>query len=812
MKNWFDLKYSLRVLRKTPGHTSMCIAIVALSLCIGLIALTLVYNLMYKPLNFNNADRWVHLTRTAGAGGISQNGDSIDSFHYQYIKDNNTVFEKLGAVRAFSESRMNYGESATRVASAEITPHIIEATGLQAFLGRLLQASDSARDYQVAVISYSLWQNYFSSDPDIVGKIVNFDEAPLTIVGVMPQDTMFGAKHDVWIATQSWLVDRPDAPNIRFITPVGVLKAGVSRSEAQTQLSELTQQLKSQYPDAYPNEFGVLVSPFRQFTMEDATPIFLSVAFFSCIIVLLGAVNIGNLLISRTIERRQEFAIRNCVGSSPFDGIRQSLQESFLICFFAMLVALPFTLLGMKGINFYIGSMGNFQGREMPANYYLHLDTTALVVALVVLASIWLICGFSPALKLRKLKTMELLSGNKGTTDQKSLRSTKALVGVQIIAAFFLLIVSGSLLIAILGIVNTDYGLSVKNRYVVHIEMPGRYDSADKRENALKSVANLLRDNPAINAATAVAGLPHTTRTVPFAIGDRDVGSNGVYPNLRLAVYSPEAFDILGVDIIDGRPFDFTDTGGSNSVMVVDRNFAETVWPNESPLGKQVQIPAGSGNWLRVIGVSEAIVPGMRYADYNRENMVYIPISRLFTNEQQVIVETAQAEPLAKVFSWVRDAVGNTDSGIAVYKPHTLSEHLIGPTYGLQLIANIFVAFGIVAVILAIIGVFAVISRSVLQQIRNIGIRRAIGSSNHKVLWLYFRQGLTYLLVGALVGGGAALVMNNTLANLLTELPRTTPFVALCVAIAFGAMVTIASLAPAQKALKFEPGEALHQI
>lgn len=814
MKNWFELKYSLRVLRKSPGHTSMCIGIVALSLCVGMIALTLVYNILFKPLNFKDADRWIHLTQAINPGGVSQGGDSINSFHYQYLKNNNSVFEDLGALRAFSQSRMRGAETATQVSSAEITPHIFEASGLRPHLGRSLTAADGESNNQVAVISYSLWQNYFSSDSNIIGETVNIDETPLTIVGVMPRDTAFGMKHDIWIANQSWLPTHPDDNNIRGITPVGILKTGINHKTAQAELTKITQQLINLYPDHFSDDLGVLVSPFKQFLMEGSAPIFLSVAIFSCIIVLLGAINIANLLIARTIERRQEFAIRNCVGSSSIDLLKQSLSESFLICIVAGLISLPVTLLGMKGINYYLENVGATEGWAAPADWYLYLDGASLTIAFSTLAIIWFISGLSPLLKLRRLKASELLGGSKGTSDQHSFRATKVLVGTQIIAAFFLLIVSGSLLVSIVRIVNTDYGIAVENRYAVDLEFPTAYFfSPPRRAAAIKEIELALALNNDISAVSTVSGLPHSTLGTPFTVGDRDLGENGIYPNLRVSSYSPEAFDLLGVNIIAGRNFDSTDASTDEISTIVDKNLAQSIWPNESPLNKRirVQFPRKPDTWLTVIGVSDAVVPGLRFANFNREDSIYVPIDRHFHNLVQVVIQTRTNKPLAEVFSWARDAVADVDANVAVYNPRTLSEHLLGPTYGLQMIANIFIGFGIVAVVLAIVGVFAVISRSVLQQTRSIGIRRAVGSSNRKVLIMYFKQGCAYLLTGLIIGGGAAVLVNTLLSSLFSELPQATPFVTLAVVIGLGGMIAVASLAPTQKTLKYEPGDALHQ-
>ena len=814
MKSIYDLKYSLRVLRKTPGHTAMCITIVALSVCVGMIALTLVYNLLIKPLNFVDGDRWFNLARVNAPGQTSQIGDSVSSFHYNYLKENNTVFESLGAVRAFSISRMHFGETATRVSSAEITPHIFAATGVKAHLGRTLLASDSGRDYEVAVISYSLWQNYFAADPDIVGKTVEFDENPITVVGIMPKDTAFGIQHDVWIASEEWVADRPEANNVRPITPVGKLKNGISQTAAKEQIAELTQQLQARYPDYFPTGMSLKLVPFKQYLMSNFTTLFYSIAVFSCLIVLLGAINIANLLISRTVERKQEFAIRNSIGSSTLDIYRQALSESFLICLMAVFIALPLTALGMQGINTYLNNVSGNAGWTPPADWYLAMDGTSLSVALVVLATIWLICGIGPGLKLRKVKVSELLSGSKGVSGQQSFRSTKVLVGTQIIAAFFILIVSGSMFATILSLVNTDYGLEAKQRYVVDLEFPGHYFITPQlRNNAVKEIERNLENHPLVTQASSVSGLPHTTWPSPFTLGDRDLSDRGVYPTLQVASYSPDAFTLLGIGQTAGRIFDSTDSGDNFIPTVIDERMAQSYWPDESALGKRVrvQLVRRPDVWLTVVGISENVIAGMNFGNLSSDSTLYIPMEQHFHNMVQILVHAGTDVPVGEVMSWVRGAVANIDGQIAVYSPRTLNEHLIGPTQNLQMIANIFIGFAVVAVVLAFVGVFAVISRSVLQQTKDIGVRRAVGSSAASIFALYIKQGCAYLLVGAVIGGGFALTINFALATAFNGLMRSTPIVALLVLIGLSTLVAFATITPTKKILKIEPGEALHQ-
>ncbi len=809
-----DLHFSTRVLRKSPGHTATCIGLVVLSICVGMIALTLVYNLFFKPLNFVDADRWVSLAHISQPGAVADQADGVNSFHYHYINENNSVFENLGALRTFSISRMHFGETATRISSAEITPHIFAATGIDALLGRTLWASDADSDQPIAVISYSLWKNIFASDPTVVGKVVELDETPVTIVGVMPEHTAFGIEHDVWIAFDDWIADRPDAGNVRGVTPVGKLKPGISLAVAQQQLTELTRAMQQKYPDFFTNTENLRVIPFKQFLMSNSAPIYYSIAIFSALIVILGAINIANLLVSRTIERMQEFAIRNCVGSSMMDTYRQTLVESMVICLSAFIIAIPATVLGMSGVNSYLSSLSGNQGWSPPEHWYLSLDWASLSIASLVLLTIWLICGIGPALRLRKLNINELVNSNKGSDRQTSFRSTKILVGTQIVAAFFILIVSGSLFVSIIRVVNADYGIATENRFTVDLEFPTEYwFRSQDRILAVQNIESLLNANPSIEQAVALVGLPQNTWRTAYTTDNRPLENINSLPKLQVAGYTPEAFEIMGIDIVQGRTFERGEAQDEFIPVVIDQQLAQLHWPEESPLGKQVtiQLFRQPNVQLTVVGVSTNVLAGLRQSSISDSSTIYIPIEKQFPNMAEIVVHSKQASSNAALFALVRDAVAKTDSRIAVYQPRTMQEHLLGPTSSLRMIANIFIGFAIIAVVLAIVGVFAVISRSVFQQAKHIGIRRAVGSSKARILAHYSQQGALFLVFGALIGGSTAVGLNLTLADAFNELPNATPYVALFVFIGLGLLTAFASLVPTLKVLKAEPGEMLYQ-
>ena len=805
----FELKYAFRTLRKHLGHTILSTTVIALSLSIALIGSTIFYNILLRPIDFPNADRWAHLVNIYGPDGAVAAPDNIDIFRYQYFQEHNTAFEKLGALKAFNNTRISNGRTTTRIFTAMVTPHLVEDSGLQVYLGRSLQATDSY-DETAVVISYSLWQNFFNGDPDIIGRTVQMDETPKIVVGVMSRGKFFGMNNDAWMA-KTWFASSPDR-NREGLTPVGILQSGVTYEIAQRELSNLSKQLQKEYPGSYGQGLDVRIFPFRLLATEGSIEILDALMLAVVVIVVLGCINITNLFMFRNMERQQEFALRSCVGSSVLQLVRRSLTESLLVCVIGLVATLPIAWLGMQGVNSYLLKIADAEEWKMFPDWLLSFDTSTIVIIAMALGLLWLAAGLLPALEMSKKKLGNgLINSNKGSVAQQSFKATNLLVAAQIIACCFLLIISGSLLLSVVRIVNVDYGVATKNRYVVDIEMPNDLVNTDRSLLALRSIQNELTKVSNIEDVSIVSGLPHTTQFARYSIADRDIKTNGQFPFSYVSAYSENTFSLLDVAVIEGRSFDATDIANSSPVIIIDQVLANNIWPGESPLGKQVQLrPESNGGWYTIIGVSKRIIQSMQMGGFNNDPTIYLPISQVPTNKFQLVVSTRTEIPLNALGAIVGDAVSRNDSRIAIYNPRTMTQHLMMHSYGFQLIANIFIGLGLAAVGFAVIGLFAMVSRTVSQQTKIIGIRRAMGSSRAKVLLIYLKQGFSYLSMAILVGGGAAMVVIGYLSAIFTEITDIAPLVAMVTLTALAILIAIASLIPAGKILKIEPGEALH--
>ncbi len=820
MKNWFEFKYALRTLVKSPGHSALSILIVTLSLSVGIISLSLVDNVLLSQQEIENGDRWYFL----GGGPVDYDLpfpiDLIDVGHYQFIADHQTVFETFGGIKAKSQARVSDGETSYRLSTAEVSPELLTAAGFKPLMGRTFQVSDTSNS-TVVIISESFWKNFFASRPDIIGSPIQVNEQSYTVVGVMPKSTVLGAEYDVWLA-QDWLdIHNNEEAYYSSLSPVGILKPGLTQAKAQQQLSQLTANYLQASPDAYGGEaWKSELIPFDQFLTRFSVPMLIASGLVSILVMLLGSINVANLFIARNIERQQEFAVRKSLGCSNFRLLQQVLTESFFICLFGFVFALPLMWLAMQGLNLYLQNLGeqfflNFGASlNTPSNWLLTLDFRFLGIASLLLTFIWLICAVWPSLKLRKLDTDRLvLNSGKGATRQSSFRPSRLIIGVQIATACFLLVISGSLYFSVKSVLNTDYGFRIDNRYIAGIELTSAYQSYEQKRDFIEAVEANLRGNNSIAEAAVISGIPYAAGLGTYAIPDNSEKNTAPFPVSMSSMFSPEAFSVMGIDIIEGRQYNSEDVEQRRPVIIVDEIFAEENWPGESAIGKNIRLyPERGGYLVEVVGVARKSVFMVDPTRGLQSGTMFM--HRRFLGGQ--FFELVFASPLklnnADILETVRNAVIKADPNVAVFGPRTMQAHLESPFILHRMVANLFAAIGLSTVLLAALGVFALTSRAVRQQTHFIGIRRALGSSNWKVYLYYLKQSAVYLLVGVFLGGGFAILASNELSSLFANLLSFLPLVLVTATLCLTSLVLAGILIPTSQVLKSEPGDALHQI
>jgi len=810
MNSFFELRYALRLITKNMGHSLLCVVIVALSLAISLVVFSLSYNTALKPYAFADSEDWAYIHSMNTQRNTTDSVDSINLFSYQAMQDNLTSFREFGAIRTAGKARLNYGDTTQRVSAVEISPNLAQSAGFVPQLGRNLELSDGERGAEMVVmLSHGIWQQYYNGASDIIGQQTNLDETPHTIIGVLPKDMSFPFGNSIWVPLRVPTVSQPEGQ--LSITPTGILAEGSNLQSANVEIEALFSRLRLENQEYYGNYTSAEAIPLRQLFLENLSVVGYAMALATIVIVLLACLNVSNLLITRAMERREEFAIRNAVGSTRWQLARQGLLESLLICVLGSVVGLVLTDFSFTYIN-YVGNVLSAQiPGGLPSRWLFDLDFTIAFVGILITALIWLASSAIPVLRITKSNSSDGIGSTAhSTTDRSSNRITRILVGGEVITSCFLLVISGLLITTIVGMVNMDYGVRQQGLMVANIELPRHFDNARERHSFIEALQEEMRSNAAISDLAVSTDLPtQFGRGSAYSLSDRDSAQNDSDLMQYIAVVSENYFEILDVPILEGRRFDGGDTASSLPVVIIDNTFAESLWSGESPLGKLVSLDEIGDMQFTIVGVSGTIKQNLPVAGRDRISTFYLPSSQLLPRNTLSVIASSSLN-VSDFEDSLRESIARIDREVAVYNTNSMESHLSNAAVYFRMLGDIFLAIALTTLILAGSGIFGVISRSVTQRTKEIGIRRALGSSVTRIKWIYLKQGLIYLFLGLVLGGGAALLVGSALTTFFSDLMQFTAGVFILVSTIIGGLILAASYLPTRQAVAMEPGEALH--
>lgn len=803
-----NLIYAVRLLKKKAGFSALCVLVLALGLSVSLVDYALATVFSSKTLPFPGGDKFTVL-KIAGSDFPSLPVEfGWDSYQYNFLGENSSSFDTLGAID-FSVSGVISDETGSGIfMAAGISPELLNATGVVPFLGRSLLAADSLVGAQpVALISHNVWQNFFNGREDIVGKRSEIGGELRSIVGVMPEEFEFPRNQHLWFPLQLQTSLQPgEGPKL---TLAAVLNDDASLDSASAELETLLQQINLEFPQEY-QKYPSEVLPYV--TMGNAGLETIVALMFAAmlVIVLLASINIGNLLLVRAIERSQELLIRSAVGASRFSLIRQILLESLLICIAGGLAGI---LIAAACLNLIDSVLPNLTRAEfLPFWVAFSLDTKLLSLAVSMILAIWLLSGFLPAWTASKIDLGEALkSSGKGVAGKVGGRAISALIMTELIVSVFLLIVSGMMVLAVNGLMQTDWGMEDEGLLSAYIQLP-QSDSASNAENAnyFRDLRNELMGQAGIREvaySSMVIGQGLTLE--PYQVEDQLAVANSVLPSEVTMSVDGNYFNTLSAPLLEGRVFNAGDSAESLPVAIVDEKFAEKVWPGESALGKRLQIdPDAESAWITVVGVSAHLVQAMPLGAQQNLTVIYRPLAQRTVSRVYMIAKV-EGDPNG-FQQLLREAAVSVDRNIPLGRamPMTLiMQHNTGP---LKAIGSIFVALSLVTLVLGGSGIYSIMSRSVILRTQEAGIRRALGASDLHSIFLFLKPGVKFLLLAIFFGGAAALLASSGLSLMFGQIAEFFPSVFVVVAVVVAFVVLGASYLPARKIVAMEPGEALH--
>jgi len=803
---WLDLKYSWRLLAKAPGYSVLCVAVVALSVGLAMWSSELVYVIALKALPFEGAGNWLSLQIAPDA--TSSATPDVDAYTYQEVLKHTSSIDYLGAFSAHS-AVFSAREASTTVRAAAISPSLLGAMRVAPLLGRIFTPADGESGaVPTGILSYDTWQNYFASDPSIVGKEVRVDGQPVRVIGVMRSDFFAFRDFELFLPLNLPPLTKP-SDSQALLTPIILLRKGQSAISVRDQIQRAVAAVNKDYPTLFNAQRHADLFPANRMLTHDMVQFVTLIAFIALAVLLLGGTNVSMVFFARLLERRRELALRTALGSSRWRLLRQCLLETLFIVVAGLILAVGLAALGTR----WADGLGNYGAHILATGrpgIIPQLTAANVVIAVIAATGLWLLSTLIPAWRIAHQDTTEVLGGgSKGVGSVGRTKSAGVIVGLQVLVSSLVLVICANMVAAVRAEVNKSPGVSAAVLSNVWLStyptlFGARYSAAASRlrywDDLKASIDNRVSGTEVAYSTAA----PTRPTTIPVSIDGRSAAGGSGTLELPVAAVSDSYFPLLGIQLRSGRFFEATDDAQSQSVALIDESLAAQYWPGQSPLGKRIQLnPKENGPWLTVIGVTAHVGA----APYSPDSgIVYRPLRQAIPDAFHVLVKL----PIGAVDTGqlLRQAAYTVDPDLPLLNPQRLGDYLAALNNGWSAAVTIFTAIAVVTLVLAASGLFGLIMRSVARRTQEIGIRRALGGTSWRVTTVFLKQGAVYLGVGA-VGIVVGIMISNLLSDAVSNmlqwaLPMT------CGVLAVMTMVIAsASYLPTRKAIMLEPGDAL---
>ena len=798
-----DLRYALRMLLKNPGFT--IIAVIALSLGIGAntAIFSVVNTVLLRPLPYKDPDQLVMVWEDASKHGYPR--DTPATANYVDWRDQNQLFEGMAAIADESFNLTGTGDP-ERLEGRRVSANLFPILGVQPQIGRVFTAEEDQPGAQrVVVVSYGLWQRRFGGDAGVVGKPLTLNGESYTVVGVMPAPFQFPSSDDqVWVPI-AFTAEQIANRNTHYLQVVGRLKPGVTVQQAQTEMSTIATRLQQQYPQSN-TDLGAAVTSLHEHLVGDIKPALLILLGAVGLVLLIACANVANLLLARAAVRQKEIAVRVALGARRLRLVRQFLTESVLLSSLGGVVGLVIAYAGLVLLRSFIPENIS-QARE------ISIDLRVLGFTLFVSVATGMIFGLAPALQAIRFNQSETLKegGRDAATGGSGKRLRSVLVTAEVAISLVLLIGAGLLINSFLRLRNVDPGFRADNLLTMKIVLPQpKYEEFERRVSFYTDVIQRVESLAGVRSAAVTTNLPLYRQG--NSIGIRIEGRPDPLPGQELIAVtrstSPGYFDTMTIPLLAGRNFTDQDIDTSPKVVVISDAMARRWWPNEDPIGKRIAVGRirSDQDWISIIGV----VKDVRQFELTAEPRPQMYLSYrqfgFFASDDLVVKTDVDAASMAAT---VRNAVWEIDKDQPVSDIQTM-EQILAESIARQRFSMLLLAiFAGVALVLAGVGIYGVMSYSVAQRTHEIGIRMALGAQTGAVLKLAVGYGMKLVLVGIAVGLIAAFALTRLMATLLFGVTATDPTTFTLISLLLVAVAAIASYIPARRATKVDPIIAL---
>jgi predicted permease len=803
-----DLRYSLRRSRKSPGFAAIAILSLALGIGANTAIFSLVNTVLMRPLPQVEQPEQLTAVYSFAAGF----GDNIFSYpNYKDVRDRNDVFTGLLAYR-FAPMSLSHQGNNERIWGYLVSGNYFDVLGAKPLLGRtfLPEEDKTRKSHPVAVMSFGTWQKRFASDPGIVGKTVLVNGNNFTIVGVMPKDfvgTELAYVPELFVPFMMTPVIEPtndylDCRDCGNIFALGRLKPGITREQAEASLQTVMQQLAKEYPkdneglSARLTPVGLFLPSIRAGVMGFSWVLMAVVG----LVLLIACVNLANLLLARATERKKEIAVRLALGASRWRLLRQLLTESVLLSVVGGLLGLLLAI----WINDFVAKIS--LPTDVTITFDLRIDWRVMLFALGVSLLTGVLFGLLPALQATRPELVPALKDDASASGFRRAWLRNSLVVAQMAMSVLLLICAGLIVRSLQAAQTMRPGFNPENALAMTFDVGLQgYDEARGRAFH-KQLLERVRALPNVKSASLAQSIPlslNFNNNTIYIEGQPETST----ANMPLAVANytmPDYFTTMGI-ALRGRDFNERDKERESRVAIVNETFARRFWPGQEAIGKRFNFSGPSDPLWQVVGIAA----DGKYEGLGEDQKIafYRPMTRDYITWTSLVART-NGDPQA-VIGAIRNEIRSLDATLPVSGVKTLKEHMNVPLFPARVAATVFGSFGVLALILAAIGIYGVMSYAVAQRTREIGIRIALGALRGDVLKMIVGQGLRLVVIGLGIGLSAAFGLTRFLAVVLYGVSTTDVVTFIAIPILLAAVALLACYLPAQRAAKVDPIKAL---
>jgi putative ABC transport system permease protein len=811
-----DIRYGFRLLIKDPLFSLVAVLTIAIGIGVNVVVFTLVERILLSSLPYNDPDRIVRVIQSYPEMGLTTWGLSPATYtayrNGQNSLDAFAMYQNSGTILTGSGS-------ADYVQACRVTADFFKVFGVSPALGRTFAPDeDTAGKEGVVVLSHGLWLSRFGGDPQIVGKQINLSDVPAQVIGVMPPSFQFPLPE-----TQLWtpLVVNPQATAPFSMVGVGKLKQGLSPSAATSDTTTVLRNAATENPKIIgrksppPPGAGLksVVTPLKEVIVGNFSDRLLIAQIAVAFVLLIACANVANLMLSRAIRRTSEIALRLALGASPGRIIRQLLTESVLLASVGAVAGVALAWVCLRALT-------QTYAEGIPRIQEVSIGGTVLLVTVAATVVTGVLFGVIPAFRAYWLGVKGGMSEKqKGTAGQASRRVNSTLVVVQLALSLVLLIGAGLILKSFQNLMRVEPGFAEDKLLTMVVPMSSKKGTPEQLLAVYQRLVERVRSLPGVNGAAISSNIPFSGR--PVVDGHFVEGMEpreGEAPQAEIKVVGPGYFKTMGMTLLQGRDFNDADvfndpkTDLGRLVAIVDQKLARTYWPDGNAVGKRIR--TGDPEWYTIIGVVSSVKEQSLATESNPH--LYLTANQLGfaygqsrdQNRMFLVVNTNDPD---RVTPAIRDAVRALDPDVPMYAVSTMSENILKRLGALRLISFLLTAFSVIALVLAAIGTYGVISVSVSSRMKEFAIRQALGAEPRSLLVTVLKQSLVLVAIGIAFGLLGSLGITRAISSQLFGVSTTDPWVFTVTSAILVSAALLASLVPALRAAKTDPSALLRE-